>query len=397
MKKTILILIVLALMSGLLWSDLHEHYKKGTIKLKNTGDFGKDTDWADYFHTPYNEVIISHDGSIFAVCSRRNCIYKFDKKGGFIKKFGQRGQGPSDMIFPGDPTILDKKYIVVGEYASYKRIDIWDLEGNFVKLIRTKKSNLGTVALKENKIAYMATNQHAEKKNGYKRISQVIIKDINSGKEKVIREITLLDRHSIEVGKHISIGVGNFIGQVILAQTIEGNLAVGVSNQPEIKIYSPKGKEINSFSLKITPIPVSKDFIAKIKNYRLAELEKDGKETMNRTKKFWYEQRMKAIPNFDFSKLFTTHLPLYDEILVDDEGNFLVFKFSECITECKPKFQVYSKTGEFVCETELDTGIYDVFIDTRFKTLRFTTDGIIGYAMEKGDQEEIYKLFKSNY
>ena len=83
--------------------------------------------------------------------------------------------------------------------------------------------------------------------------------------------------------------------------------------------------------------------------------------------------------------------------MVDSEGNFLIFKFTECQTDCAPIFQVYSKEGKFICETTLDTGIYDVKIDRRFRKLRFTKDGIFGLVMEKGDEDEILKLIKSNY
>ncbi|MCP5053351.1 MAG: hypothetical protein GY940_39670, partial [bacterium] len=81
----------------------------------------------------------------------------------------------------------------------------------------------------------------------------------------------------------------------------------------------------------------------------------------------------------------------------DSEGNFLVFKYTRCQKNCTPVFQVYSKEGKFICETQLDSGKYDLEIDGRFRKLRFTGDGIFGLLMEKGDEDEIYRLIKSNY
>jgi len=88
-----------------------------------------------------------------------------------------------------------------------------------------------------------------------------------------------MDRSSISLGPGMSRSVENFIGEVYLAQTIEGNLAVGISNKPEIKIYSPEGKVIHSFDLKISPIPVDRKYIQKFKDVLLLDLKKKGKKT----------------------------------------------------------------------------------------------------------------------
>jgi len=118
---------------------------------------------------------------------------------------------------------------------------------------------------------------------------------------------------------------------------------------------------------------------------------------MNRTERFWYETHKKTYNKFDFSTIFAQHLPLYKEIMVDAEGNFLVFKYNECQKDCTPVFQVYSNEGKFICETQLDGGIYDLEIDRNFNKLCFTKDGIYALVMEKGDEDEVLRLIKSNY
>ena len=105
----------------------------------------------------------------------------------------------------------------------------------------------------------------------------------------------------------------------------------------------------------------------------------------------------RKLKNFDFSTIFGKNLPLYKEIIIDSEGNFLVFKFTECQKNCNPIFQVYSKEGKYVCETQLDLGKYELEIDRRFRKIRFTSQGIFALLTEKGDEDEILKLVKSNY
>jgi hypothetical protein len=385
------------MVGSLLRGDLQDLYKKGTINLKAMENFGENNDWEGLFYDPYKEMIIAPDGSIFVANDRQHNISKFDKQGNFLKTFGQKGEGPGDVYHPGDLTILDNKYLVVGDYGLRRRITIWNLDGKCIKVVRTKKYPFHTTAVRNNKLAYLTYSQHAEKWNGYQKKHLVMIKDIDSGMEKILQEITLLDRSSIIVGKSTSFSIGNFFGDVYLAKTIDGNLAVGISNQPRINIYSPAGEKILSFNLKIRPIPVDEKYIKKFKDNYVAKLKSKDEKTMNRTEKYWHDIYMKTSKTLDFSTIFDKHLPLYKEILVDSEGNFLVFLYSDCVKNCKTYFQVYSKQGEFICETELDKGDYDVEIDRRFKNICFTEEGIIGLFMEHGDEDEIIKLVKSKF
>ena len=397
MKKVLVVLFFFLITVNFAWGDLQDNYKKGRIVLKGVPDFGKNNDWEDLFHDPYKEIIAAPDGCIFVVNSRQHNMYKFDKNGDLLKTFGRKGQGPGDVTFPGDPSFLDNKYLVVGEYGLNKRFTVWNMDGKCVKVVRTKKFTSYTTAIKDKRIAYLTFSQHAEKKNGYQKKILVIIKDIDTGSEKNLREITLLDRSRIELGPGMSTGVGNFFGEVFLAQTINGNLALGISNLPKIDIYSPDGSPVFSFDLKIRPIPVDEKYVKKFRDKVLADLKKEGETAMDDTHKFWHNQSMKYLPKFDFSTIFDKHLPLYKEILVDSAGNFLVFLYNDCQENCNPFFQVYSPKGEFICETELDCGEYDVEIDRRWKRLCFTKDGIFGYFMKKGDEDEIYRLVKSEY
>ena len=109
-------------------------------------------------------MIVAPDGSIFVANNRQHNIYKFDKNGNLLKQFGRKGQGPGDFDSPGDLTILDKKYLVVGEYVSNRRITIWTMDGKCIKVVRTEKSNFYTTSLKNNRVAYLKFLQHAEKK-----------------------------------------------------------------------------------------------------------------------------------------------------------------------------------------------------------------------------------------
>lgn len=265
--KNILAAALILSMGNWLWCDLQDHYKKGEIVLKAIEGFGEGNDWEELFYDPYKEIAAAPDGSIFVVNSRTHNVFKFDKHGKFLKAFGRRGKGPGEHVYPGSPSILDNKYLVVGEYAANRRFTLWNLNGKYKKVVRTKTSIFYLTALRNNRAAYYTFNQHAKK----------------------------------------------------------------------------------------------------------------------------------TFRNFDFSTIFAKNLPLYKEILVDSEGNFLVFKFTPCQKNCNPIFQVYSREGKFICETKLNRGKYELEIDPRFKKICFTSEGIFGLFMNQGDEDEIFRLIKSNY
>lgn len=395
--KKILTAVLILLIGNWLWCGLQDHYKKGKLVLKAIAGFGEGNDWEELFYDPNKDMVAAPDGSIFVVNGRTHNVFKFDKHGKFLKKFGRRGEGPGHHYHPDSPSILDNKYLVVGEYALRRRFTLWDLNGNYVKVVRTKTSIFFLTALRDNRAAYYTFNQYAEKTNGYQSTVAIIIKDITGGEEKIIKKITFLDRSSVDLGKHGLVRMENFFGQVYLAQTIDGNLAVGVSNQPQINVFSPTGEMIRSFTLKMAPIPADKKYIEDFQDNFIADLNRKDKTTMNRSERYWHELSKKTFRKFDFSILFDKHLPLYKDIMVDGEGNFLVFKFTECRKNCNPIFQVYSREGKFICETELDRGVYELEIDRRFKKICFTAEGIIGLLMNRDDEDEIFRLIKSKY
>ncbi len=60
-------------------------------------------------------------------------------------------------------------------------------------------------------------------------------------------------------------------GDLFINRTIDGNLLVGISNIPDIQIYSPEGKLLHSFRLQIKPIPVNDEYLKKFKDFFMAD------------------------------------------------------------------------------------------------------------------------------
>ncbi len=92
--------------------------------------------------------------------------------------------------------------------------------------------------------------------------------------------------------------------------------------------------------------------------------------------------------------MFGKYLPYYKDILVDSEGNILVCKITDCIGDCNNVFQVYTPEGQYVCEVTIDSGIYDVTIDRRFKNITFADNAVYGLFPLKESEESGLQLVR---
>jgi hypothetical protein len=361
-------------------------YKTGLITLKASSDFGVKSDWKSLFFDPYKELTISGDGSIFVSNNRDHNIYKFDKNGNFIKKFGQMGEGPGDLYHPGHMSILDNKYLVVGEYAENRRISIFDLEGNFFKLLKVRGSVYRPTSLKNNKIAYLSDKLEPKDDSTFYRQIEINIIDAITNENIKVNQYEFKEQF-IKVDESFTVYMGEVGGNVFIASANEGNLLIGNSIQPYIDIYSLDGKKVKSFKLNINPIPVTKKYINRYKEHFINKM-------MQQSFSSPYREQIKMLKKKSISHLFADHLPYYYEIMVDTEGNILIFKKTDCLGNCPIVFQVYSPQGKFICETELKKGPFEFDINLRFNNICFTNQGIFGLFRLKGDEDMNLQLVK---
>ncbi len=362
--------------------ELKNVYRSGPIILKNSPGFGEGTDWKTQFYDSFTDITVATDGSIFAASSRQHTIFKFDSKGSLVKSFGQEGQGPGDFYLPRNLSILDGKYLVVGEYATNHRISLFDLDGNFVKLLKTEKSVFFPTALRDGKVAYIGYTSYREQDSRHRvRIQTVYIKDIDTQEETEVYSFRTTSR-SIQLKSGYSVGgfSGDTGGETYLIRTNEGNLAVGISTEPVVTVYSPDGSKLSEFPLRGKPIPVTKSIIQRYKDIHLNALRQDPEHQQSRDKEL-----LKELEKASFDPLFGEYLPLYQEILVDEEGNFLVFRSDDCFVDCPILIEVYSPEGDFVCETEIKTGNYQLIVDRRQKNMFFNKSGLVALVQPEKD------------
>ncbi len=373
-------------------TEVKDVYKTGVITLKNTPGFGEKTDWDTLFYNTHTDITVAPDGSIFAASSRQHKVFKFDSNGNLIKSFGQKGQGPGDFNMPGDLSVLDGKYLVVGEYALNHRISLFDLEGNFIKVLKTTKSVYSTLALRDSKVAYMSLSHGPEDKNQTEQFQTVYIKDTATQKEIEVSSFNTFSR-TIALKSRTRFSFGESTqGRTLISRTKDGNLVVGISNQPFLTVYSPDGAKLYEIALRGEAIPVTRSFIRRFKEQQLNEL-RENPQFM----KGPGGTMLKELEKADFETVFDKYLPLYRELLSDEAGHILVFRKDGCFSDCPNIFEVYTSEGDFICETEIKTGDYKLLISRISKHICFTDEGLIALVEPLNSPQFRLEIIKVAY
>jgi len=361
-KKIYFVLFFVIVFSLTLSASLLDVYKSGKIKLVPDPNFGKGTDWDIYFPQGIKDIAFAKDGSFFATGMGNkacHCIYKFDRSGKFVKKIGRKGRGPGDLYHPGALSILDNKYLLVAEYATNRRISVFDLNGNFVKIIKTSEPVFDVVGLKGDTVL-IATFSSRKSGNLVIFSHNFYIRNIVTDKEKKI----LILKDKSKSGGFFRMPM--FSGKGIIVRNGD-YVFIGASFFPEIYIFNFNGKKVKEINL---------GYKKKRVNNELKEaLYKYLEYTMRKNKRFI------DLLKKEYKKglLFPEYEQLYRYFMKDGESNILVvrnyegliFKEKEGELEAKGniKIDIFNRRGNFV---------KTIMIDNNVKENPFTTPRVWG-------------------
>jgi hypothetical protein len=353
-------------------TTLAERYKSGRIVLR------ADEDWTpnlprDLVFESRGDICVAPDGSVFVSNTTRHAIFKFDPAGKFVRSFGRPGQGPGDLTNPGYLSVLDGKYLVVGESPAVRRISVFDLDGNFVKIITPGRSANRPLALRDGKIAYVSHGGRMEQSEMI-NIDEVFIIDGTTGAQKSVA------KHEIGTPM-VRANSGSFgmpePGAVLVAGTADGGLAVGMTRDARVDLFSADGAKLRTIDTGWKAVPVTSEYRARVKAVFARRATAEGRTPVN------------ADP------LLHDTLDIVVDILADADGNILVCKKTECLEDCSLSFRVYSRTGDFLCESELDPGPFVLSAGWRFKRISITGTGIIGLYELKNDPDGYLRLART--
>jgi hypothetical protein len=343
-QKKIILLLLIFLAASYSWAGWLDVYKKGVITLVPDPGFGKSTDWDSLLYNLNKKIAIAPDGSIFISDIKQNKILKFDKQGNLVKTFGQRGQGPGDVIQPSDLSILDNRYLVVRESStSNRRISIFHLDGRFFDLINSRSYILQCQALKNDKIAYLTQKQTPD---GFIHYTVSIVDMVTKRAKPVV---TFKQRF-----RKTNVQAGSFYGKVFIRRINESDLLAGFSTEPWLSVYSARGEKKYSFKIAVEPLNVSR---------AMKEEFIDGWREEAKKRPFITELLKKMNP----AETFPAYVPYYRNIMVDPDGNILIFKHTGFTHIKDLGFQVYSSGGKYICDSRIDFGCFTPSLRTQME------------------------------
>jgi hypothetical protein len=263
-RNVCVLLIIMTCLGTLYPANFNEVYKRGIIKLTPDPHFGKGVAWNSLLFDTFKDLLVAPDGSIFISNSRNHNFYKFSPEGKLLGTYGREGRGPGDLHFPSLKTCLDGKYLVFSEYPENRKISVFDFFGKCMATLRTKSNCFESIGLKNGYIAYHSQKSEPDSKNVKLSFSiSINIINMNTKNEIEFPFCKIYRGYLKAVGNSVISPSQNYLGDIILNRTVDGNLLVGVTNSPVIKIFSTEGKLIKTIKLNIKPIPVTGQYIEK--------------------------------------------------------------------------------------------------------------------------------------
>ena len=365
--------------------ELIDVYKTGQLVIRSEKEFETNSSLNGLLNNKknslngYSSLVISDNEEIFIMDRNEHQILKFDSKGNLLKKVNFKDNKSKSVYHRRNKIdILDNKYLLVLGTSS---IMIFDLDGAFIKNINFDYPLYELVALKNNKICIKG---NVLLKNSRLKIHIAIV-NIQTEKETfVIKYIHKWEKEIIAIKTKkrgwISSGYPQRAPKVYIDRTLDGNLIVGNSKNPEISIYNSHGKSINKIDLNITPLKVEQDVKDDIyKRFKEFIIKHNAQDSL-----------LKVIESPDF---YYENMPYYYAIKVDSDNNVLVFKYTGEKNHTFQVYHVYSDKGKFICETTLEPGNFEI---PNLRLLNFSKDNLYALLKLKGKDSNSIRLTKTN-
>ncbi|HPT11103.1 MAG TPA: hypothetical protein PLP69_00640 [Bacteroidales bacterium] len=400
MKRMVFLLVILLCGNAVHAQKMIDIYKKGPVKLVADKSYGAGNNWEALFNHYYDtltsmdkvqnrnkKIIVAPDGSVFMSHKNRHEIWKFGPDGNLIKKFGAKG-GKQDQfpMIPNIQTIVDGKYILTCDANS--RLRLFDFEGKHYKSQTLDYMTRGFQSLGNGELLAIGMVMWKETEPGtnitsYRWRNIVVRLNIFSGEEKILYSmfgpVDMQLKNAESKDKVEMLSVSSPDGKIHLPSGLafdrpcfsllsDGRFLVSNAGTGEVKVFSKEGREVSSFKLDIKPLAITEEDV--LQNYKMVERnslklidDANKSERSEEQKQKIIEQARNELKNKDRYKDISNyypHLPYFSNILLDDEGNLLVFEYTKNESNL---FNViaYDNAGTKLATTSFQCDDYDIY------------------------------------
>jgi hypothetical protein len=333
-------------------------YQKETLTLVPDNTFAQGVNWARLFvaNLPdppkpqmrtHESIALAPDNTIYVIeynNMTKGTLFRFDAGGKLQDSKPDTSGKMNASVWARHPELAavnDKNELWISEYGSLARCD---RQGHVLARTKIDHPISDFLFLKSGALilsSYVVTNNPS---NPLK--DSVILMNPHTSKETMIAsffqnpfavplQIKFKTGQGI-TGGIISIGMPSKMARLVIAGAPNGNLIAGYSDSPEIRIFSPEGRKISGFKL-----PIERPILN-------AELKAQAVQRIRQNLDSLAADR-KAAPDEierarDKLKDYPTELPYFSNLLVDDQGNILVF-LTDPDNSAKVEFMAFSQSG----------------------------------------------------
>jgi hypothetical protein len=334
-------------------------YNAKAVKLVPESTYLPNADWGSLFYDAsqsdaasrigvMNEVAIGPQEQVY-VCNRGNyTIQILDKTGRVTKTFGKKGYKNGE--FAGNPYlrgILNNKLVVVSDNQG--RINFFDLQGNFVKLITLDFVPLDIFPMNSGNLIVWGSVPVS----GCRNKSVIAELNYDTGKYSVIYEKTQSnDQPGIiqtkKEGMLISYAAPYVRNQQMVRVTSNDRIILADNISKTVKVFSKESgryKE-SSFDLQMEQLKVGAEEKQEFYQNFKKQLENDDLDVS-------LAEKVKA-PGF-----YPDYLPYFYNIILDDQNNALFFLFTNEQGQ-DYAFEAYSPEGILLGKSEFTIEGYEL-------------------------------------
>jgi len=352
--------------------SLADIYRTGKIRLIKELTIDDKSLPQDVFFGNLINLAFDTDNNIYASDYKSNNMKMFDTSGKFVKTMGREGQGPGEFQGPYYMSI-SRDRIAVYDLRN-RRISILKLDGELTKYLQ--------ISIEEGRPAKIRPLPNGDFVFG---MQKMYYRDLDRPQEYTIEIYSpelepkkTLFSQKIWQNRYIQTPHFTNVPQPFAALVYwdvspDGKIIVGFSESYTIEIYDSEKGKLSSFSHPYEPVKIT---------------EQD--------KKTWFAQMTSTGPSGvtqgapDYivkNTTFPKHKPPYEDIMVDSEGNILVFPYQKDNVKNVKGFDAFDPQGKFIGSVQIEgDATFPYFSRVNFRENCF-------WFIEQ-DEEDLYRIVK---
>ena len=318
--------------------SLKEIYRTGKVRFIPEFTIDDTSMPEDTFFESAINIKCDKNGYVYVCDYKAHNIKIFDSDGTFYKVIGREGQGPGEFNRPYDIAITDELLIIWD--MGNRRLDALTKDGAFIKSVRISIYDGWPQmmrALPNGDIAIASERLYFGRPDKPQDYSIDIYSPDLKEKKRIYTQQIWRNRYVKKDDGATNIPMP-FSPRVYWDVSPVGKIVIGYSKSYEIEIYGIDGEKISSFSHAYTPEKITnedkKKFFASIGSFSGGERKQGADEFI--------------IKNTEFPKI----KPAFKQIIVDSEGNILVWAYRKNREEAR-FFDVFDSRGNFLGNVQI--------------------------------------------